>query len=74
MCRLRRVPAYSLLLYAGNPLVIVYTSGEGHLDVVQVFFLCLGLYILFRGHAATAFFMIGLSVMTSTWLSSLCLF
>ncbi|MGD8952453.1 MAG: glycosyltransferase family 87 protein, partial [Desulfobacterales bacterium] len=64
ICRLRRVPFSRLLLYAANPLVIVYTAGEGHLDVVQVFFLCLGLYILFRGHAATAFFMIGLSVMT----------
>ena len=57
-------PSHSLLLYAANPLVIVYTAGEGHLDVVQVFFLCLGLYILFRGHAATAFFIFGLSVMT----------
>jgi rSAM/selenodomain-associated transferase 2 len=64
ICRLRRVPLSRLLLYAANPLVIVYTTGEGHLDVVQVFFLCLGLYILSRGHAATAFFMIGLSVMT----------
>ena len=64
MCRLRRVPAYCLLLYAANPLVIVYTAGEGHLDVAQIFFLCLGLYILFRGHAVTAFFVIGLSVMT----------
>ncbi|MGB5618817.1 MAG: TIGR04283 family arsenosugar biosynthesis glycosyltransferase [Desulfobacterales bacterium] len=64
ICRLRRVPFSRLLLYTANPLVIVYTAGEGHLDVVQVFFLCLGLYILFRGQAATAFFMIGLSVMT----------
>jgi rSAM/selenodomain-associated transferase 2 len=64
ICRLRRVPFSRLLLYAANPLVIVYTAGEGHLDVVQVFFLCLGLYVLFRGHAATAFFIIGLSVMT----------
>ena len=64
ICRLRRVPFSRLLLYAANPLVIVYTAGEGHLDVVQVFFLCLGLYVLFRGHAAAAFFMIGLSVMT----------
>ncbi len=64
ICRLKRVPFQRLLLYAANPLVIVYTAGEGHLDVAQAFFLCLGLYLLFRGHAATAFFVIGLAVMT----------
>lgn len=64
ICRIRKVPFQRLLLYAANPLVIVYTAGEGHLDAAQVFFLCLGLYLLFRGHAATAFFVVGLAVMT----------
>jgi hypothetical protein len=44
--RHRGLPAARLLLYAANPLVIVFTAGEGHLDVVQVFFLGLGCVLL----------------------------
>ena len=46
--RHRGLPAARLLLYAANPLVIVFTAGEGHIDVVQVFFLCLGCALLQR--------------------------
>ena len=41
LLRVRRLPAGRLLLYAGNPLAIVFVSGEGHLDVLQIFFLFL---------------------------------
>jgi len=35
-----------LLFYVANPLVLVYIAGEGHLDVIMVFFLCLAMYLI----------------------------
>ena len=61
--RHRGLPAARLLLYAANPLVIVFTAGEGHLDVVQVFFLCLGCALLQRKTAAGAL-ALGIAVMS----------
>ena len=61
--RHRGLPAARLLLYAANPLVIVFTAGEGHLDVVQVFFLCLGCVLLQRKTAAGAL-ALGIAVMS----------
>jgi len=54
-----------LLLYAANPLVIVYIAGEGHQDVVQVFFLCLALYlILYQKFQLSGFLMLGIAVLS----------
>ena len=54
-----------LLFYAANPLVLVYIAGEGHLDVVQLFFLILALYlVLCKNHPFSGFLMLGLSVMS----------
>ena len=53
-----------LLLYAANPLVLIYISGEGHMDIVQVFFLFLALYlILFQKLEFTGFLMLGVAVL-----------
>jgi len=54
-----------LLLYAANPLILMYISGEGHLDIIQVFFLCLALYlILYRKSPATGFLILGLAILS----------
>ena len=61
--RQRKLPPARLLLYAANPLLLVFISGEGHLDGMMVFFLCLGLMLLFRGREGTGFFCIGCAAM-----------
>jgi len=65
MLKHRQTPASWLLLYAANPLVLVYTAGEGHLDVIQLFFLCLAVYlILFKKKWIAGFTVLGLAVVS----------
>jgi rSAM/selenodomain-associated transferase 2 len=63
LLRCRQLPVSRLLFYAANPLVIVFISGEGHLDVLQVFFLCLGCFLLVKGSTAGGCLCIGFAVM-----------
>ena len=63
LLRFRQLPVSRLLFYAANPLVIVFISGEGHLDVLQVFFLCLGYFLLVKGSTAGGCLCIGFAVM-----------
>jgi rSAM/selenodomain-associated transferase 2 len=60
----RGLPPSRLLLYAANPLVIVFVSGEGHLDVVQVFFLGLGWLLIRRERAVLGAAALGMAVMS----------
>jgi rSAM/selenodomain-associated transferase 2 len=54
-----------LLLYAANPLILLYISGEGHLDIIQLFFLCLALYlILCQKSPAAGFMILGVAIMS----------
>jgi rSAM/selenodomain-associated transferase 2 len=54
-----------LLLYAANPLVLLYIAGEGHLDVIQIFFLCLALYLIVcKEYHFSGFLMLGLAIMS----------
>ena len=62
--RHRGLPAARLLLYAANPLVIVFTAGEGHVDVVQVFFLVLGCVLLEHRKTAAGAMALGIGVMS----------
>ena len=63
--RHRSVQPSRLILYACNPLVLLYIAGEGHLDVIQLFFLCLSIYlILCRMHHISGFLMLGLAVVS----------
>jgi hypothetical protein len=65
MIKQRGVVPSRLLLYAANPLILLYISGEGHLDIIQVFFLCLALYlILCRKSPTTGFLMLGLAILS----------
>lgn len=65
MIRHRSMNPSRLILYAFNPLVLLYIAGEGHMDVIQVFFLCLSLYlILCKKHHIAGFVVLGLAVVS----------
>ncbi len=53
-----------LLLYAANPLVIVYIAGEGHLDVLQVLGVSLALLCFARQKEGWGFLFMGLAIMS----------
>ena len=61
-----RKPGHWLALYAWNPLIILYGSGEGHLDSLQSVFITLAL-LHFRNHRDSfkaGFFSLGCAVMS----------
>jgi rSAM/selenodomain-associated transferase 2 len=58
------LPPVRLLWYAANPLLLVFIAGEGHLDSLMVFLLCLGIALVFNHKARWGFFCIGGAVMT----------
>ena len=60
----RNLPASRLLFYAANPLVIVFISGEAHMDSLQVFFLVLGVYFLLNHRHGLGLLSLGVAVMT----------
>ena len=65
MIKHRQILPSRLLLYAANPLILLYISGEGHLDIIQVFFLCQALYlVLCRKSSATGFMILGLAILS----------
>ncbi len=45
-----------LLLYAANPLAILFLAGEGHIDSFQVFLLTAAVYFLAVGREGRALF------------------
>jgi hypothetical protein len=53
-----------LLLYALNPLVIIFISGEGHLDSVVIFWIMLCLYFLQLKKYRLMYLSLGLALMT----------
>lgn len=57
-------PPGRLMLYALNPLVLVFVAGEGHLDAIQVFFILLGLLLFTKNRDGPAFFSLGCAVMS----------
>ncbi|MGD8890806.1 MAG: hypothetical protein PVF53_20490, partial [Desulfobacterales bacterium] len=61
----KRMSPSRLLLYAVNPLVILFIAGEGHFDIIQAFFVCLALYLMRRKkNEITGFISLGLAVLT----------
>jgi len=65
LIRYRSVNPSRLIFYAFNPLVLLYIAGEGHMDVIQLFFLCLSLYLIFcKNHHFSGFLMLGLAVVS----------
>lgn len=61
--RLRQLSPSRLLLYAANPLVIVFVAGEGHMDSLQVFFLLMGCFLLLRRRYHGGVLSLGFAVM-----------
>jgi rSAM/selenodomain-associated transferase 2 len=62
--RLRQLPMKRLLLYACNPLVILFIAGEGHLDIIQVFFLFLGILFIIGRKNISGFLCLGLALVS----------
>jgi len=60
----RNIKMSYVLIYSLNPLVLVFISGEGHLDAVQVFFICLCLYCFIQKKDGWGFFSLGCAVMS----------
>jgi rSAM/selenodomain-associated transferase 2 len=60
----RGLPASRMLFYAANPLVIVFIAGQAHLDVLQVFFLCLSCLLFVQSRAAAGGLSMGIAVMS----------
>ena len=61
----RDVAPSRLLLYAANPLILLYIAGEGHLDVVQTFFLCLAVFLIIcKKYDTMGFIMLGMAIVT----------
>ena len=63
MLRNRRLPVHRLLLYAANPLVLVYVAGEAHLDVIQAALLMMGIVLVQHDNQPFGFFLCGMAVM-----------
>jgi rSAM/selenodomain-associated transferase 2 len=64
MINRRRQHPKRLLIYAVNPLGLLFITGEGHLDVIQVFLLCLGCYFLITERTTAGFLLLGLAGMS----------
>lgn len=62
--REKQLPLARILLYALNPLVLVFLAGEGHLDAIQNFFIWLGIYFLLRQHPRRGFIALGCAIMS----------
>jgi len=55
-------PLNRALLYALNPLVLVFIAGEGHMDSLQVFFLLWSFLLFRRRRDGAGFFLLGCAV------------
>ena len=63
--RHRNFPPSRLMIYCANPLVLLYIAGEGHLDIIMIFFLCLAMYlILCKKTHAIGFLSLGLAILS----------
>ncbi|MBW2143257.1 MAG: glycosyltransferase [Deltaproteobacteria bacterium] len=64
IARSREIKPSNLIFYALNPLVLVFIAGEGHLDAVQIFFICLSLYCFMQKKDGWGFFTLGCAIMS----------
>jgi len=61
---IRNLPFKRLLWYVANPLLLVFLAGEGHLDAIMVFFMCLALGCVFTDRCRLGFFLLGCAALT----------
>jgi len=64
IARSRKIKPSNLIFYALNPLVLVFIAGEGHLDTIQIFFICLSLYCFVKKKDGWGFFTLGCAIMS----------
>lgn len=63
LARLYNVHARYLILYALNPVVLLYIAGEGHLDAMPAFFIMAALVARKQEKEGFAFFLLGMGCM-----------
>ncbi len=64
LAREYQLPLQRVLLYACNPLVLVFIAGEGHLDPIQLFFICACFYFFKRKMEHWGFAALGCAIMS----------
>jgi hypothetical protein len=64
LMRLRSIELRHIVLYAFNPLVLFSIAGEGHLEIVLVFWLAASLYFVQKNKQVPAFICFGLCLAT----------
>jgi rSAM/selenodomain-associated transferase 2 len=64
LVRAYKLPASRVLLYALNPLVLVFIAGESHLDPIQTLFICLCFYFLTQKKEQWKFFTLGCAIVS----------
>lgn len=63
MIRHSKLPLKHLMWYVGNPLLLVFIAGEGHLDSFMVLLLCTGIVLFLQHRPGLGFFCIGCAAM-----------
>ena len=63
LLRYYRLAEKHIILYILNPFVLIYFSGEGHLDIVMVFWVVLTMYLYMRKKYFFMFLALGIAVM-----------
>ena len=74
LLKLRKIPFKNLLVYALNPLILVFIAGEGHLDAIQIWFMVISLVLFSRKKDGWGFFTLGCAVMSKYYAVILFLF
>ena len=64
LCKTLGVSLKHILLYSLNPFTIIYTAGDGHLEIVMVFWVILGIYFMNRKRYALMYLSLGMALMT----------
>jgi rSAM/selenodomain-associated transferase 2 len=63
LLRLHRLKSYYVLLFALNPLILVFLAGESHVDAIQIFFIVLCFYLFSKKREGLGFFTLGCAIM-----------
>ena len=64
LLKLRNIQFKNLMIYALNPLILVFIAGEGHLDSIQIFFIIIALLMFGYKKDGWGFFTLGCAVMS----------
>ena len=64
LLKMRKIPFKTLVIYALNPLILVFIAGEGHLDSIQTFFIFISLLMFSQKKDGWGFFTLGCAVMS----------